>query len=392
MSTQRVLFIHHRPQASGAARSLALLIGALGEEWEAHVVVPGGDAAELFEAVGATVHRAPVPAFTHTWDVQYRGLRWLVALRELSWVPAHVRALRRLLRELQPALVHLNDSVLLASGLVAHRARVPVVWHLRSSLANSGQDRRSRWICRVIDRTGSAAIAIDSDVARTFALEIPVTIVQNPVTATDGPTADLEVPVGEFSVGYVGYLRHQKGWPQFLEAIRLARDEGVPVHAVVVGGGVRPTTSFRGFRRRLFPALGIPDEELSFAAKVRALNLSRHLTWLPFTRDVDAVYRALDVLCFPNQGVGLGRPVLEAAAYGVPAVVSGSPDGAGLVVDGETGLLLPRGDPALIAAAVRRLADPGERARLSSAAAERSRELASPDRAARAVTATWDAL
>ena len=74
----RVLFVHHRPQASGAIRSLALLIAALDERWEAHVLVPAGAAAAVLAEAGATVHTGPVPAFTHTWDVQYRGLRWLV--------------------------------------------------------------------------------------------------------------------------------------------------------------------------------------------------------------------------------------------------------------------------------------------------------------------------
>ena len=41
----RVLFVHHRPQASGAVRSLALLISALDGRWEPHVLVPAGDAA-----------------------------------------------------------------------------------------------------------------------------------------------------------------------------------------------------------------------------------------------------------------------------------------------------------------------------------------------------------
>ena len=110
----RILFVHHRPQASGAVRSLALLISALDERWEPHVLVPGGEAAAVLANAGATVHMAPVPAFTHTWDVQYSGLRWLVFVREALALPGHARRLRRLLRELDPDVVHLNDSVMLA--------------------------------------------------------------------------------------------------------------------------------------------------------------------------------------------------------------------------------------------------------------------------------------
>lgn len=390
MNRRRVLFIHHRPQPSGAARSLALLIGALGDDWDAHVIVPGGGAAELFAEAGATVHRAPVPAFTHTWDVQYRGLRWLVALRELLWLPSHVGALRRLLRELEPSLVHLNDSVLVASGLVAHRAGVPVVWHLRSSLAHAGHDRRSRWICRTIDRTGIAAIAIDSDVARTFALHIPLEVVPNPVVDSDAAPADLGLPPGRVAVGYVGYLRSQKGWREFLEALRLLLDQGVPVHGVVVGGGVRPHAAFRGARGRVLEALGVPDEEGAFERELDRLRLREHVTHLPFTGAIDAVYAALDIVVFPNQGAGLGRPVLEAAAHGLPVVASGSPDGGGVLVPGETGVLLEHGDASSITAALAELAhDEPRRLRLGAAARAHVLRVASPSRATNAVERIW---
>lgn len=386
----RVLFVHHRPQPSGAARSLALLIEGLGDDWEAHVLVPGGGAAELFAEAGATVHPAPVPAFTHTWDVQYRGLRWLVALREVLWLPAHARSLNRLLRDLQPTVVHLNDSVLVASALVAHRARIPVVWHLRSSLANGGCDRRSRWICKVIDRTGAAAIAIDADVARTFRLTLPIAVVHNPVAVRSGGDIAVAVPEGRIAVGLVGYLRRQKGWAEFLAALRLLVDENVQVQGVVVGGGVRPHSAFRGVRGRLLEALGVPDEEEAFRLELDRLHLHGHVTWLPFTSDIDAVYRALDIVCFPNQGVGLGRPVTEAAAHGVPSVAAGSPDGAGVIVPGRTGILLDRADPASIAAAIENLvADPAERIRLGEGAAAHAGRTFTPGAAAEAVEAVW---
>jgi glycosyltransferase involved in cell wall biosynthesis len=385
-----VLFVHHRPQPSGAAQSLALLIEGLGKDWEAHVVVPGGGAAELFAAAGATVHRVPVPAFTHTWDVQYRGFRWLVALRELVSLPRHARMFKRLLRELHPAVVHLNDSVLVASALIAHRARSPVVWHLRSALPNGGHDRRSRWICGLIDKTGASAIAIDSDVAQTFTLTISVSVVPNVVVVRPGETTNLHVPDGHLAIGYVGYLRRQKGWPEFLRALRLLVDDGVRVHGVVVGGGVRPHSSFRGTRGRLLELLGVPDEELAFGRELDRLALQQHVTWLPFTSDIGSVYRGLDLVCFPNQGVGLGRPVLEAAAYGVPAIAAGSSGGAGLLVPGVTGVLLDRGDAASIAAAVRELVeDPAALTRLAEAAAAHAGQMPTPELAASRVQAAW---
>ena len=388
----RVLFVHHRPQPSGAVRSLALLIEALDERWEPHVLVPAGAAAAVLAEAGATVHTGPVPAFTHTWDVQYRGLRWLVLVREALAVPVHARRLRRLLRDLDPAIVHLNDSVLLASGFLAHRHRAKVVWHLRSSLANGGRDRRSRLVARALDAWGDAAIAIDEDVARTFPVRLPVEIVPNSVVAEDGEPAVLPVPSGRVTIGYFGYLRRQKGWPQLVEAMRILVDKGAPVHAVVVGGGVRSPEAFAGSRGRLLKRLGIPDEERDLRARIEELDLADRFSFLPFTTSPGPVFRALDLVVFPNQGAGLGRPVLEAAAYGKPVVASGSPDGAGQIVDGGTGFLLPRGTPEALAEAIGRLArDPELRGELG----ERGADLAarfSPSVTAQSVEATYETL
>lgn len=389
----RVLFVHHRPQASGAVRSLALLIAALDRRWEPHVLVPAGAAASVLAEAGATVHTGPVPAFTHTWDVQYRGLRWLVLVREALSVPGHARGLGRLLRELDPAIVHLNDSVLLASGFLAHRHGAKVVWHLRSSLANGGRDRRSRLVARGLDAWGDAALAIDEDVARTFLLELPIAIVPNPVVAEPGEPAALPVPEGRVSVGYFGYLRRQKGWPELVEAMRLLVDAGTPVHAVVVGGGVRSSAAFAGVRGLLLRKLGIPDEERDLRTRVAELGLGDRFSFLPFTTEPGPIYRALDVVVFPNQGVGLGRPVLEAAAYGKPVVASGSPDGAGILVPDRTGVLVPSGSVEALSGAISRLVDDSAlRRELGERAAEHTARRFGPETSARSVEGAYEAV
>ena len=389
----RVLFVHHRPQPSGAVRSLAQLIGGLDRHWEPHVFLPAGPAARLLAEAGATVHTGPVPAFTHTWDVQYRRLRWLVLVREALALPGHARRLRRVLRELDPAVVHLNDAVMLASGRLAHRHGARVVWHLRSSLANGGRDRRSRLVARALDAWGEAAIAIDEDVAGTFPLRLPITIVPNAVVAEDGKPAFLPVPDGRVTIGYFGYLRRQKGWPQLVEAMRLLVDAGSPVHAVVVGGGVRPPEAFRGVRGRLLRRLGIPDEERDLRSRVAELDLGDRFSFLPFTTQPGPIYRALDIVVFPNQGAGLGRPVLEAAAYGKPVIASGSQDGAGILVPDETGILLSDASARSLAEALAGLAeDRARRERLGAAAAEHARRRFDPTAAARTVEQVYDAV
>src|SRR5207244_10333701 len=118
----------------------------------------------------------------------------------------------------------------------------------------------------------------------------------------------------------------------------------------------------------------LEDEETAIRELVAVKELAGRFSFLPFTANTAEVYSALDIVTFPNQGVGLGRPVLEAAMHGKPVVASGSRTGAGVMVPGKTGLLLDDASPRRIASALKLLIDDADlRVRLGEAAAEHAR-------------------
>ena len=345
-----VLYVHHRPQLGGAPSSLAQLIRNLDHRFEPHVFCPEGPAADLFADAGATVHKGEVSIFAHAWDSPYEGLRWLVLGREVAALPPHLRQLERLMRTHRFPVVHLNDSPLLAAAMVSHRNGAKVVWHLRSALAGEGRDRRSRAIAAMMERWGDAAIAIDRDVAERFPIRLPLTIVHNsvesPVSRNGAGKSALGLPPDRVAIGFAGFVRRQKGWPELVEAADILVREGAPAHFVIMGGGVRPPEYFRTLRGRALEATNLlTDEESAIKELVSAKHLDENFSFLPFTADTGEIYSALDVVTFPNQGVGLGRPVLEAATYGKPVVASGSRDGAGILLPGRTGFLLDDARP-----------------------------------------------
>jgi len=396
-----VLFVHHRPQLGGAPTSLAQLVRHLDtNRYVPHVFVPDGPSAKLFADAGAVVHVGPASIFAHAWDNPYSGLRWLVLGREFGRLWPHIHALNRVIKRYPYPIVHLNDSPLLPAAWVARRRGAKVVWHLRSALAANGDDRRSRAIARLIDRWGEAAIAIDQDVAARFRVHLPIRIVHNSVSLPDTagsqsePGEKLGIPPERIAIGYVGFVRSQKGWPDLVRAIRRLVDDDLPVHLVIVGGGVRPPSYFKTFKGKLLEFTGLlTDEESAIRRLVAELGLDEHVTFLPFRPGLGTVYNALDVVTFPNPGVGLGRPVLEAAAYGKPVVASGSADGAGVLLPEQTGILLAQTTPESIAAALRRLiVDPELRERLGAAAARHARTSFDPERNVLRIERIYDEL
>ena len=174
-------------------------------------------------------------------------MRWVVALREFAWLPGHLRHVRCVIRSLSPEVIHLNDVVMVPAAIVAARAGIPVVWHLRSSLPREGLDRRSRLVCAAIRRYAAATIAIDEDVAGSFQLLDRPAIIFNPVNLGAlglAPNRDATRVIA----GFFGYLRRVKGWPQIVDAASILESRGVDVQFVVIGGGVHSRQATSGLR------------------------------------------------------------------------------------------------------------------------------------------------
>jgi glycosyltransferase involved in cell wall biosynthesis len=104
-------------------------------------------------------------------------------------------------------------------------------------------------------------------------------------------------------------------------------------------------------------------------AQVRALGLGERVCLHGFEPDPERLYAAFDVVALSSDREGLPNALLEAGAAG-RAIVSTAAGGATeIVVDGETGLLVPIGDVGAFAAALACLVrDPDLRDRLGQAA------------------------
>ena len=376
-----VLFVHHRSELGGAPESLSYLIRELDrEQFEPHVYCPPGPAADLFREAGAVVHTGAVAGFTHIWASTYRGRRWLLFARELARLPAHARQFRRTLRRHRFALVHFNDSPLIPAAWLARRERLPVVWHLRSALPEGGTDRRSAFIRWAIRRLATTSIAINQDVADVFG--VGSAVVPNSVDlerfrpgdrrrAKDAVGLDVDRPV----VSFFGFIYPSKGFREFIEAAAKLREEGVDANYLIVGGAVRGEEFFRTVVGRSLQLAALTSDYESEAKRlVDELDLWDVVRFIPFTQDTAELYRASDVVVAPSQGPELGRPVIESAASGVPVVASGSRTGGGVVVPGETGVLVEDFGVETLAEAVAELLRDPERRQTLGAAARRHAE------------------
>lgn len=104
-------------------------------------------------------------------------------------------------------------------------------------------------------------------------------------------------------------------------------------------------------------------------AQVQQLGLGDAVRLLGHRSDVPAITRACDVYVSSSWSEGLGTSVLEALAAGVPVIATEAGGVSEMVIDGQTGRLLPNRDPAALAQAMLAvLAEPGAARALTGAA------------------------
>jgi glycosyltransferase involved in cell wall biosynthesis len=126
---------------------------------------------------------------------------------------------------------------------------------------------------------------------------------------------------------------------------------------------------------------------------VRRLGLESQVRLLGSVDRPETVYRAIEIYVQASAvREGTSNSIIEAMASGRPVVAVDLGGNREVVVDGETGLLVPPGDERSLAAALLALLDDPERARrLGAAGAARARALYSrPALVARSLQA-WEA-
>jgi glycosyltransferase involved in cell wall biosynthesis len=142
----------------------------------------------------------------------------------------------------------------------------------------------------------------------------------------------------------VGRLEPQKGLDVAVRALREIRRRHPAVRLVVLGEG---------------------PERPELDRLARSLEAPVHL--LGRVPDVAAWLRRADALVHPVRWEGFGLALLEAMLAGLPVVATNVSSIPEIVLDGQTGLLVPPEDPSALAAAVTRVlddpADYGERGR-----------------------------
>lgn len=330
---------------------------------ESRFFMPPGTALDALSEVGVDAVRVRgLTRFDHTRASHYRGIRWIITLRELFHAPFMLLGLMKLRRRFGTVdVVHAIDFPDAVAGVIAARLlRAPMVVHARALVENDPGKLRTRLLRRLLGKA-SAIIAIDENVRETLPPGLPVTVIHNcfdpgPQDESGGerlPGVERLRP-SSLKVGFVGNILKIKGIVELVEAAAEIKRGGHDVQYLIVGGTIADERSL--FRR----ALKLIGLDQNVAGKVQAMiegnGLTEDFVMIGHTRAVHLAYREMDVLAFPTFFFAPGRPVFEAAFFGVPSIVAVNEPRDDTIVHDETGVVIARPDAVLLADAITRFA------------------------------------
>ncbi len=279
--------------------------------------------------------------------------------------------LSRILKQLRPDIVHAHDPhavamAALALSMSTQLAKPPLVASRRVDFHLKGNSL-SRWKYRQVDCFICASEAIRqmlvSDgvpAARAVTVHEGIDLARIDAAPAANLHEEFWLPHHAPIVGNVAALVPHKGQRHFIEAARLVLPHVPDARFMIAGEG------------ELRPGL---------EKQIRDHHLEKHVMLAGFRPDVLSLHKAFDIFVMSSVTEGLGTSLLDAMAAGKPVVATTAGGIPEVVVDGETGFLVPPRDHQAMAEAITRLLkDDDVRKRMGAAGRARAESWFSAER------------
>jgi glycosyltransferase involved in cell wall biosynthesis len=252
-------------------------------------------------------------------------------LFDVAWL----RRFLALIREEQVQIIHAHEFDAIVHGtLAAVLARIPIVATIHGK--NYYWEKATRRIAYRVASRYARMVTVSEDL-RGF------------VTQRTG------IPSRLMRVIYNGIDAHPDVDPH--EQALLRKEIGLDTQDQIVGavGSLYPVKGHRflieaapaiieACPRARFVLVGRGDQEVHLKEQVERLGIERYVYFLGLRQDVRRLLSLMDVFVLPSLSEGLSVAMLEAMASARPVVATRVGGNAELVVEGETGMLVPSED------------------------------------------------
>ncbi len=329
---QKILMLHSSSDMYGASKIFLITLLQLKDAGHAVYVVLSeeGALAEAIRKEGVEVHIIRLGILRRKYFNPSGLFNRLQVIRN-----AH-RELVTLVKEKQITHLYSNTTAVLVGAWVARDLRIFHTWHIHEIIA---QPRWLAWILgKMVGKYANRVIVVSQAVKEFWNQIIPhkdLTVIYNGIDYSSYMNAaaslrkELAVPEERLLVGMIGRISHWKGQGYFLDMAKKITEIHPDVAFVIAGDA--------------FP--GSEQLVTEMQRKIIALGLEKQVYTLGFRTDVPEILASLDIFVLPSiLPDPLPTVILEAMASGKPVVATAHGGACEMVVDHETGYLIPWDD------------------------------------------------
>lgn len=254
-------------------------------------------------------------------------------------IKQNAEKISEILKNLKIDLLYMNNqpSSNLEGIIAAKITSIPALQHSRiETMLNSFEVKAvNLWLKKMI----CVSEGVKNSFVRQGVDKSKCVVVYNGIATETVPNASRQdirkiwgISDKDILIGAVGSLIKRKRTIDLIEATAIvARRSEHPIKCMIIGKG--------------------PEKE-NLMTKVNGRNLDSRIIFTDFQSDAISYINALDIFVMPSEKEGLPRVILEAMLMGKPVIASDITGPSELVVDGETGFLVPVGKTDAIADAI----------------------------------------
>jgi glycosyltransferase involved in cell wall biosynthesis len=249
--------------------------------------------------------------------------------------------LARGMRRHRCRLVHFHDAHSVAVGsAAASLAKVPlrvisrnVDFPIKKNFLSQLKFTKNIDVIIAVSQ-GIKKVLVDGGVQPALVKVIPDGIDYSPfeeAASSDYLLQELNFGPNDFLVGVVSHLADHKGQKYLIKATEILKVKAPQIRVIIVGEG---------------------PLRMELNKLVKQTHVEDIVFFLGFREDVPQILASLDLFVLSSYFEGMGSSILDAMASRLPVVATrtgGIPD---VVVNGETGLLVPPRSPTLLAKAI----------------------------------------
>lgn len=284
--------------------------------------------AKALQDRGHSVKLAVYPGSELENRVKNAGIPHLVfKARFLSLLnPLIVWSIYRKIKKNAPEVVIMNAShELKVIGLIAHWASVPHIIFRRGVSYPLKENPLNQWY---VDNIITGFIANANATFEAFAKAFPSVRSKQHITIYNGVDVSEWNPPNvkhkEQLIGLTARLSYEKGIDRAIEAIAQLKKQGIKAHLLLMGDG---------------------PERKQLEQIVEQQELDDVVSFTGFVKDVRTRLAECSIFLFtPRWGEGTSLSLIEAMLLGLPCVVFDTASMNEVVINGETGFVIPDGD------------------------------------------------